>query len=431
MRDRRWPLILAGLVLLLGLGVAPRVFHHYDIVDCFLPWSRASEGARPWDVYTPGAGADDCDYPPLVPYLLTAAEAGRRAVGAEEVSPLSITLVKLAGLLAQAGLVTLALLGLRRPLGPKAARLVAILLAVSPALFVNGALWGQFDVLLTLPLLAAVVALLHDRPVAAGALTGVALGTKLLAVVALPLLAAWIWRRHGLGPLLRASAAGAAVIALLALPHVLGGRGPAVLKAYTGAVSYYPYRSVEAYNGWYVLDRYDMRVRGIPGPVARRDDRPVVGWITYRHLGLAAFSLFTLLIVLALLHRPEPRTLVWALALLFFGFFMLPTEIHERYIVPAAVFVALLAPLSRRGAWLFAGVTLTATVNQGIGLVRALPWREIVAGALTTADLALATPTARDIGAIVGLLNVALFAFAAHGFWREVFPPPSAPSESR
>src|SRR3972149_9244 len=79
--------------------------------------------------------------------------------------------------------------------------------------------------------------------------------------------------------------------------------------------------------------------------------------------------------------RPEPRTLVWALALLFFGFFMLPTEIHERYIVPAAVFVALLAPLSRRGAWLFAGVTLTATVNQGIGLVRALPWREVVAGA--------------------------------------------------
>jgi len=41
------------------------------------------------------------------------------------------------------------------------------------------------------------------------------------------------------------------VIALLALPHVLGGRGPAVLKAYTGAVSYYPYRSIEAYNGWY------------------------------------------------------------------------------------------------------------------------------------------------------------------------------------
>ena len=78
-RDRRWPLILTGLVLLLGLGVAPRVFHHYDVVECFLPWSRASEGVRPWDVYTPGAGADDCDYPPLVPYLLTAAEAGRRA----------------------------------------------------------------------------------------------------------------------------------------------------------------------------------------------------------------------------------------------------------------------------------------------------------------------------------------------------------------
>jgi hypothetical protein len=418
---------LALLVLLIGLAAAPRVFHDYDVVDCFLPWARASEGLRPWGVYTPGAGADDCDYPPLVPYLLTAAEAGRRAGGAEEVGPTSIRLLKLPALLAHAALVPLALLGLRGLLGPKRAAVVAVLLALSPALFVNTALWGQYDVVVMLPLLGAVVALLKDRPVLAGVLMGTALATKLLAVVAVPLMAAWVWRRQGLRRVLQACAAGASVVVLLALPHVLGGRGEAVARAYTGAVNYYPYRTAEAYNGWYVLDRYDMRVRGIPGPVARRDDRPFLGPLTYRQLGLLAFSGFTLLVVLAVLRRPEPVVLLWALAIHHYGFFMLPTQVHQRYIVPAAVFFALLAPLSRRAAWLFAGVTLTAALNQGIDLARALPVEPLVAGALTAADLPLATPTARDLGALIGLVNVALFLAACHASWREaVAPPPVA-----
>ena len=68
------PWLLAALVLGLGLIVAPRVYHNYDVVDCFLAWARATAGFRPWDVYIPGTGADDCDYPPLVPYVLALGE---------------------------------------------------------------------------------------------------------------------------------------------------------------------------------------------------------------------------------------------------------------------------------------------------------------------------------------------------------------------
>ena len=74
------PLPLASLwlavagALVLALFVAPLVFHNYDVVDCFLNWARASRGRQPWAIYLTHFATDDCDYPPVVPYLLTLAE---------------------------------------------------------------------------------------------------------------------------------------------------------------------------------------------------------------------------------------------------------------------------------------------------------------------------------------------------------------------
>jgi hypothetical protein len=420
------PILLAAVVFALGLLVATRVYHQYDVVDCFLAWARASGGLRPWDVYTPGAGADNCDYPPLVPYLLTLGEALRLAAGAPAVGALAILLLKLPSLVAHALAVPLVVRGLARPLGAPAARQAAILCAVCPAFFVNGALWGQFDVLLTLFLMAAVVALLLDRPVASGAAVGLALATKLLAIVPVPFLALWIWRRHGARMLARSVLAGLGVVLLLALPHVFAGRGDAMLKAYTGAVNYYPFRTAEAYNTWYLLDRYDVLVRGMSPPEVRRDDRPALGPVTYHQVGLAVFSLYTLALLAVLARRPTPAVLLWTLGMHLFGFFMLPTQVHQRYVVPAVGMLALMAPTSRRGFVLFGVLTVTATLNQGLDLARALPGADAIAGSLTSLDLPIAMRTARDLGAAVALVNVVLFAWALTAFWREAVATPEA-----
>ena len=428
--EGRLPRGVALLVLGLGLILGPRVFHNYDVVDCFLPWARATGGWQPWGVYTPGAGADDCDYPPLVPYLLALAEAARLLAGAPAVGALSILLLKLPSLLAHLAAVPLALRGLPPVLGGPGARTAALLLGASPALFVNAALWGQFDVLLTVLVLGAVVALLRERPVAAGAAMGLALATKLLAVVPVPLMAVWVWRRHGARALAGSVGAGLAAMLLLALPHVLAGRGEAMARAYTGAVGYYPHRTAEAYNTWYLLDRYDVLVRGMSPPVVRRDDRPAVGPLTFHDVGLGAFALYTLFLLAVLARRPTPPVLLWTLGMHLFGFFMLPTQVHQRYVVPAAGLLALLAPLSRRGLALFLGLTATATANQALDLVRALPSEAVVAGALTTAHLSLATRTARDLGAMVALVNVGLFAWALAAFWREAVVAPPRPPDA-
>src|SRR5439155_23226871 len=128
-------LVLATVAMAaLGLVVVPRVYHNYDVVDCFLTWARASGGRRPWDIYLTDFKTN-CDYPPVVPYLLTLIEAMRRAVRASETGAGAIVLLKLPNLLAYLASVPLCALGLRRPFGDAAARGAALLSALSLPLF--------------------------------------------------------------------------------------------------------------------------------------------------------------------------------------------------------------------------------------------------------------------------------------------------------
>src|SRR5687768_18569603 len=100
--------LAAGVMLVLGVAAAPFVFHHYDVADCFLTWSRASRGTRPSLIYlTPFRTA--CDYPPVVPYLLTLVERVRLLASAPELGVLSVIALKLPSLLAAAGHVPLVL----------------------------------------------------------------------------------------------------------------------------------------------------------------------------------------------------------------------------------------------------------------------------------------------------------------------------------
>jgi hypothetical protein len=68
-----------------------------------------------------------------------------------------------------------------------------------------------------------------------------------------------------------------------------------------------------------------------------------------------------------------------------------------------------LVAVRRHTAWLWIGLTATATLNQAFDLARALPATPAVRGALTVDLFSLPLRTWRDMGAVVGLLNVALF----------------------
>jgi hypothetical protein len=412
------PVRLVMAAFALGLAVSPLVFHHYDVVDCFLTWARGSGGRRPWDIYLQSFRTP-CDYPPVVPYLLTLVEAARRLLDAAPTGAAAVVLMKLPNLLAWVAHVPLVEHGLRVPFGADAARRAAVLTALSPPLFVNAALWGQFDALLSLLVVATVVFVLQEKAAAAGAALGLALATKLLAVVAVPVLAAWSARRLGWGRTLAGAGAAVLVMAALSLPMIAGGAAAPVLAAYEGAVGYYPYRTVEAYNLWYVLDRFDIVVRGMPAAEARTDARVAFGSVTHHHLGLAALAAYTAWLVWWTARRPTAHRLVIALALQFFAFFMLPTQMHQRYVLPAAVLAALVAWRSPKVAAFAIALAVVATLNQGLDLARSVLDHRITVDPASIPSPAAARNAIRLPATMVAVFNVLLLAWATVTLPRE------------
>ena len=104
-----------------------------------------------------------------------------------------------------------------------------------------------------------------------------------------------------------------------------------------------------------------------------------------------------------------------AAGLLAFGFFMLPTQMHERYVVPAA---ALLAVVAGAGRWrTYAVVMLPAAANQAI----ALSYENATTGraAVTMADIGPYQPWLLAVSVVNVAVLLGVTAAYARGVWTE------------
>jgi hypothetical protein len=211
---------------------------------------------------------------------------------------------------------------------------------------------------------------------------------------------------------------------------VARGAARPVLASYHGAVGYYPFRTVEAYNLWYVLDRVDIRLRGMEPGGARADTRTLVGPVTHRDAGLALLAAWTAFILAGLWRWPSDGALVLAAAFQSFAVFMLPTQMHQRYVLPAAVLASLVAPVSRRARVLFVVLAVTATLNQGLDLGRAVLDHVVAVDPSRVADPPALRMAIRNAATAVALVHVALLLWWTAVYRRELaaLAAPAAPA---
>ena len=125
-----------------------------------------------------------------------------------------------------------------------------------------------------------------------------------------------------------------------------------------------------AFNLWYVMDGIDITVRRVPSEEARRDNRPAVGPVSFKKLGLAMVAADLLLIAAVLYRRPSRQLLPLAAAMGVFAFFMLATQMHGRYVIPAVALLAICWETIPASRWIWIALTITATLNPGITLLR-------------------------------------------------------------
>ncbi len=367
------PYVLAAVMLIVSLLVAPTVCYLNDFRFYWWYWMRESGGLHPWRSYSIDP-LHHADMPPVAPFLLTGAERVRLWFHASDTAPITYLAIKLPSILCYLGGVPLCLHGLRRPFGAPAARAAAVCYALCLPLFFDAAYWGQWDAILALAMAGGIVAVLNDRPLLAGALLAVGLGVKAQAIVIVPALMVYLWRRTTPRGVLLACGVGLATLAAILLPAILSGGGGPIYSHYFTAATRFPRRSISSYNFWYLMDGYDTFVRHLPVAIARDDRRPILGPITSKEIGLTALAAYVVFVLAALWRRPTPRRLVLAAVMTFFGFFMLPTEMHDRYLVPGVALLALIAWDSRWLMTLYVGLNVTVSLNVVITVLRA-NWR--------------------------------------------------------
>lgn len=348
--------LLIVLAILMRIGYM-EIVAHPDLPDFFAPRSLSLVENGLLSMYAqPGS----FNYPPFS-LLLTGILTSMWIVlgGSTTVANGAgfVAVLKLISVIAEVGIVAFSYVVL--PPRTRVRWLVPFLLAIYPGLIATTAFWGQTDALFTLPLLIAVWLLQQDRPRWAWIVFALALLTKFQAVVAIPLLLVLTFRRYGWRMTLICLVLLGGVAALTLAPFAAVSGLSSVLVPFTAAVDQFSAYTINALNVWYLANPNVWTVRPPLLFEYPPDTQILFAGLTAKLIGLIALAGYVGGLLVLVWQRAEKRYEWLWLTAIYFGFFLLPTQMHERYLYPAAV-ASLLAVVQDRRMWWIALPTFLA-----------------------------------------------------------------------
>jgi hypothetical protein len=326
---------LLGAALLVGVAIRvvllPIEGFRGDI-DQFAAWVHAIATNGLGNAYDQGLA-----FGPVMALIwgvLAAVEPAFRTV-TDASDPWIRALMRTPASLADIGLALLVAYALRAR--PGWAIVAAAAIVLHPAVLDVSIRYGQYESIYLLSALAAVVFALNGRNGLAAAALAFALMTKPQALPFLVPFAAWFWATGGPRGFVRCAAIGLGVAAVLWLPFVAEG-GPLNYLHNLGTYQNdrFGVLSLRAWNPWWIVQE------ALGGGEFVADDNRVLGPLTFRHLGYALTALFELVVFVAVVRDPRPRTLILGLAASTMVAFCFLTTMHERYAYGVLVFLMLL-----------------------------------------------------------------------------------------
>lgn len=345
-------LSLAGLLLRVWLGFF--VFRNQGFawdLAAFGNWMDNIEqnGLSP---YGPDPGFN---YPPMFANLLLGIQW---LGGVFNTNP--INLIKLLGILPDIALALVIALAGRKWLTAKQGLIGAALYLFIPVTWYDSAIWGQVDSLAMLPMLLAVWLIIDRKPEWAFVLFTLAVLTKpqgaLIIFILAPVLLGQIlnkelpWKRL-------ATTAGAAFLTFLVicLPWDMESYAPRTVAGipilgdlfglagqYVYNANYFHVLTANAFNIWVLGGRIPL-AHIIPDDDAIWiGDRYQIFGIPAQFIGTGLFLIVAVTVAIILFKKREPLQVLTGLALLLVAFFVLPTRVHERYLVQAFAILAII-----------------------------------------------------------------------------------------
>lgn len=320
----------------------------------FLSWMQSIEQMGLGHAYQ----AIQMDYPPIYPIILDV--FGRIMAGLHHSVQPGQMLIKVPGIVIH-GFAMLLFFFVSRQVRTTWRLFVLTLFCLNPALLFDTAVWGQVDIFDGI-LCAFAVVTLARQPALGGAIFSVSLLAKFQSIVIFPVMFIYVakqslqsksvkvWLRY----------IGGALIPLVAVVILFVAQGGGLMamidKAYIATTGEYPYLDLNAMNIWFHL---------FGTSPATSDTVLILGVFSLKTLGLVLLFFAVTYVVYYIWYGTlnSRETLLKAATLVSFSFYMLPTEIHERYSLMGLVFCIFVTLYDRKWALLTMGLTLTAFWN--------------------------------------------------------------------
>ncbi len=286
------------------------------------------------------------------------------------------------------------------------ALLAAALVVFNPITWFDSVVWGQVDSVGLVFLLLGLREVWRDRPERAALWATVAAVIKPQLGILVPIVAVVVIRRAlrgqppdeaGLEPdgrprypawrILTTAATGLLTAIVLSAPFGLSL--PALFLQVASTAGGYPWLTVNAYNPWALVSQdgvglaasgqwlCDAITTNAAGSSAGTPCQPgmetLIGPFWAVAVGGALLLAATVVALAVVARRPDRRTVLVALVVLAFAFFVLPTRVHERYLFPVFALGAVLAAVSLRWRAAYLVASVTTFLNMYVVLTTIYP----------------------------------------------------------
>jgi Gpi18-like mannosyltransferase len=398
--------VLLGLSLVVRFLLFPTQGYVNDM-NTFAFWfnTAAEHGPRVfYNVVYQTAGW--IDYPPFNVYFFWVFGSLAKALSTSGTSA-TFFFIKLLPSLFDVATSFLIFVFVRKRLDFKVALLATALYAFNPAVIFNAAVWGQLDAIYTFFLVFSVMLVLASKPELSAAAFTLSVLTKPQGIALAPLIAYLILRQYKVQwrRLVTSLVAVVATVFVVIIPFEWSNPLTFLSNSYFSAYNnpIYQVTSLNAFNVWALGGLWIPDTQGI-------------SFLTYNMIGWAMFAALTIF-TLYLVHKRRgvsgENVVLFAAFVLLFGFFMLPTRIHERYLFPAISMLTLMFPFVKKIRPLYA--VLTATLLANVSYV--LYWLNVYADAGYTYSPNL---SGDPVVLAVSLINLITFLYILMLTWDEL-----------
>lgn len=230
---------------------------------------------------------------------------------------------------------------------------LGILYSLNPAVFFNSSIWGQFDSIPATMLLGVIYCFNTKRSITAAILFGAAVLTKPQSAVLAPIVLILYFRKVSARKIILTILGGLSAYIFITLPFAANRPILWIIDLYLKSGGDYPYATANGFNFWTLA-------KGQIVP----DNQPFLGW-TYAAWSLIFLTLVVIVSFIAILRNIKSAYAIYYTGyFICFAVFMFGTRMHERYLFPALIFLAVCILWNPRLWYSFVVLSLCHLANQ-------------------------------------------------------------------